>query len=182
MAKPLTSWLVPSFSQHNLRLVGSGCCLHVSVTKFWDKFASLREVNSPNSWNKFQIIMLYRYVFDNISTKFHGISWVFMNFAGFHGFTRISRLRDNAKYQKPWLWEFGWHPHISTNKSYFFLLSVQQHLVYWLSLELQPYWDLYSCHNMIKWYSPDNRPPKWNDVLHDSLDAKPKTKLTKTYK
>ena len=35
---------------------------------------------------------------------------------------------------------------------------------------------------MIKWYSPDNRPPKWNDVLHDSLDAKPKTKLTKTYK
>ena len=55
MAKPLTSWLVPSFSQHNLRLVVSGRCLHVSVTKFQDKFASLRQVNSPYSWNKFQI-------------------------------------------------------------------------------------------------------------------------------
>ena len=55
MAKPLKSWLVPSFSQHNLRLVVSGCCLHVSVTKFRDKFASLRQVNSPYSWNKFQI-------------------------------------------------------------------------------------------------------------------------------
>ena len=51
MAKPLTSGLVPSFSQHNLRLVISGCCLHVSVTKFQDKFASLRQVNSSNSWN-----------------------------------------------------------------------------------------------------------------------------------
>ena len=33
MAKPLTSWLVGSFSQHNLHLVVSGCCLHVSVTE-----------------------------------------------------------------------------------------------------------------------------------------------------
>ena len=49
MAKPLTSWLVPSFSQHNLRLVVLGHCLHVSVTKFQDKFTSLRQVNSPNS-------------------------------------------------------------------------------------------------------------------------------------
>ena len=55
MAKPLTSWLVPSFSQHNLHLVVSGRCLHVSVTKFQDKFTSLRQVNSPNSWEKFQI-------------------------------------------------------------------------------------------------------------------------------
>ena len=47
MAKPLTSWLVPSFSQHNLRLVVLGRCLHISVTKFQDKFASLRQVNSP---------------------------------------------------------------------------------------------------------------------------------------
>ena len=47
MAKPLTLWLVPSFSQHNLRLVASGRCLHVSVTKFQDEFASLRQVNSP---------------------------------------------------------------------------------------------------------------------------------------
>ena len=49
MAKPLIGRLVPSFSQHNLRLVVSGCCLHISVTKFEDKFASLRQVNSPNS-------------------------------------------------------------------------------------------------------------------------------------
>ena len=34
MAKPLTSWLVPSFLQHNLRLVVSECWLPVSVTKF----------------------------------------------------------------------------------------------------------------------------------------------------
>ena len=43
MAKPLTSWLVPSFLQHNLRLVVSGHCLHISVTKFQDKFAILRK-------------------------------------------------------------------------------------------------------------------------------------------
>ena len=29
--------------------------LHVSVTKYQDKFASLRHVNSPSSWDKFQI-------------------------------------------------------------------------------------------------------------------------------
>ena len=40
VAKPLASWLVCSFSQHNLHLVVSGRCLHVSVTKFLDKFAS----------------------------------------------------------------------------------------------------------------------------------------------
>ena len=49
MAKPLTSWLVPSFLQHNCRLVVLERCLHVSVTKFEDKFASLQQVNSPNS-------------------------------------------------------------------------------------------------------------------------------------
>ena len=68
MAKLLTSWLVPSFSQHNLRLVVSGRCLHVSVTKFQDKFASLRQVNSP-----YVSTMLYRHVFDKISTEFGGL-------------------------------------------------------------------------------------------------------------
>ena len=47
MAKPLTSWLVPSFLQHNLPLVVSERCLHVSVTKFWHKFASLQQVKLP---------------------------------------------------------------------------------------------------------------------------------------
>ena len=55
MAKPLTSWLVPSFSQHNLPAVVSGCCLHFSVTKFQDKFTSLQQANSLSSWEKFQI-------------------------------------------------------------------------------------------------------------------------------
>ena len=55
MTKPLTSWLVPSFSQHNLRLVVSGHYLQVSETKYQDKFASLRQVNSPNGCDKFQI-------------------------------------------------------------------------------------------------------------------------------
>ena len=45
--------------------------------------------------------MLYRHVFDKISTEFRGIFRVFVNFAGFRGFTGISRLRDRAKYQKP---------------------------------------------------------------------------------
>ena len=49
VAKPLTSWLVPSFLQLNLPLVVSGRCLHVSVTKLQDKVASLQQVNSPNS-------------------------------------------------------------------------------------------------------------------------------------
>ena len=30
------------------------CCLHVSVTKFWHKFASLWQVNTSSSWDKFQ--------------------------------------------------------------------------------------------------------------------------------
>ena len=45
--------------------------------------------------------MLYRHLFDKIFTKFPGILRVFMDFAGFRGFTGISRLRDRAKCQKP---------------------------------------------------------------------------------
>ena len=48
--------------------------------------------------------MLYRHVFDKISTKFRVIFCVFVNFAGFCGFTWISRLCDLTKYQNPvWL-------------------------------------------------------------------------------
>ena len=85
MAKLLTSWLVPSFLQRNLCLVVSGHCLHITVSKFQDKFASLWQVNSPYSRIKFQIV--YRHVFDKISTEFHGIFRVFVNFTGFHRFT-----------------------------------------------------------------------------------------------
>ena len=45
--------------------------------------------------------MLYRHVFDKISTEFRSIFRVFVNFVGFREFTWISRLRDRVKYQKP---------------------------------------------------------------------------------
>ena len=47
-------------------------------------------------------IILCRHVFGKISRKFRGISRVLVNFAGFRGFIWNSRLRDRAKYQKPW--------------------------------------------------------------------------------
>ena len=47
--------------------------------------------------------MLYRHVFDKISTKFRSILHVFVIFGGFRGFTSISWLRGHTKYQKPWL-------------------------------------------------------------------------------
>ena len=93
MAKPLTSWLVPSFLQHNLHPVVMGRCLHASVTKFQDKFTSLRQVNSPNSWEKFQICCT-----DMLLTRF------LLNFTVFCMFLRILQLCDSAKYQKPWRW------------------------------------------------------------------------------
>ena len=80
------SWLVPNFSQHNLCLVVLGR-LHVSVTKFQDKFASLWQVNSPYSWNKFQIIMLYTHIM--YLTRF------LPNFAVFFVFLWISRIYLN---------------------------------------------------------------------------------------
>ena len=91
--KAFISWLVPSFSQHDLRLVVFGTLFGhlISVMSLQDKFASLRQVNSPNSQNKFQIIMVYRHVFDMIVIAFRGILCVFMNFAGF----------CSSNYQKP---------------------------------------------------------------------------------
>ena len=47
--------------------------------KYEDKFTSLGQVNSPNSWDKFQICCTD--VFDKISTEFRGILRVFVNFA-----------------------------------------------------------------------------------------------------
>ena len=100
MAKPLTSWLVPSFSQHNLWLVVSGRCLHILVTKFQDNFTSLRQVNSPNSWEMFQICCTNMYLIRFL-----------LNFAVFCMVLWISRLCDHTKYQKPWLWvaSFTWY-------------------------------------------------------------------------
>ena len=83
MAKPLTSWLVPRFLQHNLRLVVSKRCLHVSVTKLQDKFTSLRRVNNPNSWQTFQTCCTDMYLIRFLP-----------NFAVFCVFLWISRLCD----------------------------------------------------------------------------------------
>ena len=84
------------FSQHNLRLIDLGHCLHVSVTKFQDKFASLRQVNSPYSWNKFQICCTDMYLIRFLP-----------NLAVFFVFLWNSRLRDCAKYQKPCIFKFA---------------------------------------------------------------------------
>ena len=51
--------------------------------------------------------MFCRHVFGNISCGFRGISRFLGNFAGFRGNAWISRVRDRAKYQKPWLWWRG---------------------------------------------------------------------------
>ena len=92
MAKPLTSWLVPSFLQHNLRLVVSGCCLHISVTKFQDKFTSLRQVIKYPQWLRKVSNMLYRHVFDKISTEFR--STYFACFCEFRGSATARNIRS----------------------------------------------------------------------------------------
>ena len=99
MTKSLTSWLVPSFSQHNLRLVVSGRCLHVSVTKFQDKFASLRQINSPYSWNKFQICCTDMYLIRFLPNfaVFFVFLWITRDFADlpeFHGSATARKIRS----------------------------------------------------------------------------------------
>ena len=51
--------------------------------------------------------MFCRHVFGNISGGFRGISRFLGNFAGFRGNTRISRVRDRAKYQKPCIYTYS---------------------------------------------------------------------------
>ena len=82
VAKPLTSQLVPKFWQHNLRLVVSGRCLHDSVTKFQDKFASLLQVNSLNSWDKFHKCYTDMYLI-RFLPNFCSILCVFVNLQDF---------------------------------------------------------------------------------------------------
>ena len=94
--KAFISWLVPSFSPHDLRLVVFGTLFGqlISVMNLQDKFASLWQVNSPNSQNKFQIIMVYRHVFDMIAIAFRGILCVFVNFVGFCGSLTAQNIRS----------------------------------------------------------------------------------------
>ena len=94
----------PSFSQHNLCLVVWRHCLHVSVTKFQDKFASLRKVNSSNSWDKFQIIMLYRHVMIRFLPNFALFCvflWISLDILDLPGFPSSMTRWNN--YQRPCL-------------------------------------------------------------------------------
>ena len=87
MAKILTSRLAPSFWQHNLHLVVLGGSLIV-VMKFQHKFASLRQLNSPNSRDKFQICCIDFYLIRFLVNS-AVIRMFFVNFAGLPEF-RIS--------------------------------------------------------------------------------------------
>ena len=73
---------MPSFSQHNLRLVVLGPSLLIVVMKFQDKFASLQQLNSPNSRDKFQLNINKLTCIDKISIKFCSILLFLENFAG----------------------------------------------------------------------------------------------------
>ena len=96
-----TPWLVPSFSQHHLRLVVLERCLHVSGTKFQDKFASLREINSPNSWNKFQICCTDMYLIRFLPNfvVFFVFLWIsrdLVDLPEFHGSATAQNIRSPA--------------------------------------------------------------------------------------
>ena len=104
MAKPLASWLVRSFSQHNLHLVVPGRCLHVSVTKFQDKFASWRQVNSPYSSNKFQICCTDMYLIRflpnfGVFFVFLWISRDFVDLPEFRGSATARNVRSPVYYR-----------------------------------------------------------------------------------
>ena len=99
MGKLLTSWLVLSFSQHNLRLIVSGRCLRVSVTKFQDEFASLWQVNSRNSWGKFQICCTDMYLIRFLPNfvvfcVFLWLSRDFTDLPEFHGSAAVQNIRS----------------------------------------------------------------------------------------
>ena len=91
-----TSWPEPSFSQHNWRLVVSGRCLHVSVTKFQDTFARLQQVNSPNSWNKFQICCTDMYLIRFLPNfaVFFVFLWISRDFADLPEFRGSATARN----------------------------------------------------------------------------------------
>ena len=107
MAKPFISWLVPSFSQHNLHLVVSGRCLHVPVTKFQDKFANLRQVNSPYSWNKFQICCTDMYLIRFLPNfaVFFVFLWISRDFADLPQFRGSATARNIRSPEIP---TFSW--------------------------------------------------------------------------
>ena len=52
--------------------------------KFQDKFARLRQLNSPNSEDKFKNVVSTCINFDKISGEFHSILLFLVIFTGFH--------------------------------------------------------------------------------------------------
>ena len=100
--KPVTLWLVPSFLQHNLHLVVSVSYLHISVMKFQDKFASLRQVNSPYSWDKFQICCTDKYLIRLLPNfaVFFVFLWISRDFADVPDF-RSSATAQNIRSPVP---------------------------------------------------------------------------------
>ena len=143
MAKPLTSWLVPSFLQHNLPRVVMGRCLHVSVTKFQDKFTSLRQVNSPSSWEGFQICCTDMYLI-----RFVPNLWYFACFCEFCGSATARNIRspddklrhfhDTNWRLKIWIWRLYFSSWSPKGDLRIFLISspahVHTHLLKQLSL------------------------------------------------
>ena len=93
----------PVFCNINLITPGSFWML---LTKFHDKFASLRQVNSPNSQDKFQICCTDKYMYlvhdCTISSEFRGILHGFVNLWDFADLL-VQNLRphNHTKYQKP---------------------------------------------------------------------------------
>ena len=106
MANLLTSWLVPSFSQHNLHVALLGCCLLFVVMKFQDKFASLWQLHSPNCQDKFQICCIDIYVIKFLAnfavvSVFLWISQDFVDLPEFRGSATLQNIRS------PVFWYWG---------------------------------------------------------------------------
>ena len=109
--------------------------------------------------------MLCRHVFGKISSEFYGISHVFVNFAGFCGFTWNSRLRNCAKYQKPcinvYMWPFSslltflicLRDECWSNKKVNFLFHKVSHQIYSQWNRLEESWGLQMYQTQVKQYS-----------------------------
>ena len=93
----LTEVIICSFNNNTLQKWTNGkACLHVSVTKFQDKFASLRQVNSPYRWNKFQICCTDMYLIrflPNFAASYVSL-WISRDFADLPEFCSSATTRN----------------------------------------------------------------------------------------
>ena len=74
--------------------------------------------------------MFCRHVFGNISGGFCDISCFLWNFAGFRGNTRILRVRNRAKYQKPCVMPFNLLHTCNSNELFLTIIAVPQAVLY----------------------------------------------------